>query len=67
MPRAGAKGQVTIPQRLREKYRIEPETELEFEERDDGILVRPVEGDRRRLARERVGRMLGAATNRPTR
>jgi len=63
MPKVSTKGQVTIPQAIREKYRIEPEMEMEFEEREDGILLRPVEGDRRRLARERVRRAIGAATN----
>jgi AbrB family looped-hinge helix DNA binding protein len=69
MPKVSTKGQVTIPQAIREKYHIEPETELEFEERSDGILIRPVEGDRRRPP-ERVRRMLGAPRTRnspPTR
>ena len=63
MPRVSTKGQVTIPQLLRQKYRIEPDSELEFEEREDGILIRPIPGDRQRLARERVSRAMGAATN----
>ena len=63
MPRVTTKGQVTIPQALREKYQIEPETELEFEDRGDGILIRPLKGDRKRIARERVRRMRGTATN----
>lgn len=63
MPRASTKGQVTIPQALRKKYHIEPETELEFEDRGDGILIRPVMGERKRIALERVRHMLGSATN----
>jgi AbrB family looped-hinge helix DNA binding protein len=63
MPKVSTKGQVTIPQALRQKYRIEPDTELEFEEREEGILIRPIEGDRRRLIRERLRRATGAATN----
>ena len=63
MPKVSTKGQVTIPQALRQKYRIEPDTELEFEEREVGILIRPIEGDRRRLIRERLRRATGAATN----
>jgi AbrB family looped-hinge helix DNA binding protein len=63
MPKVSTKGQVTIPVALREQYRIDPETELEFEAHRDGILLRPVRGERRRLARQRVSRMLGSATN----
>jgi hypothetical protein len=52
---------VTIPQALREKYHIEPETSWV---RGPGRRpIRPVKGDRKRIARERVGRMMGSATH----
>jgi AbrB family looped-hinge helix DNA binding protein len=38
--RVGAKGQVVIPQRLRDRQGLTPGTEVVFEERPDGVLVR---------------------------
>ncbi|MDE2904763.1 MAG: AbrB/MazE/SpoVT family DNA-binding domain-containing protein [Acidobacteriota bacterium] len=38
--RLTAKGQVTIPKPLRDSLGLEPGHELEFEERDGGLLVR---------------------------
>lgn len=40
--KVGAKGQVTLPARFRRKFRLDPEDHVVFEEREDGILVRPV-------------------------
>lgn len=39
--RVSSKGQLTIPRRLRQKYGLAPNTEVEFEEADDCIIVRP--------------------------
>ncbi|MDQ6816424.1 MAG: AbrB/MazE/SpoVT family DNA-binding domain-containing protein [Actinomycetota bacterium] len=38
--RIGAKGQVVIPQRLRDRQGLTPGTEVAFEERPDGVLVK---------------------------
>jgi antitoxin PrlF len=38
--RIGAKGQVVIPRRLRDRQGLTPGTEVVFEERPDGVLVR---------------------------
>ena len=40
--RITSKGQVTIPQRLRLKFGLLPNTEAAFEESDGGVLIRPV-------------------------
>lgn len=40
--RVTAKGQVTIPQELRERFALGPGTEVEVVEAADGALVRPV-------------------------
>jgi AbrB family looped-hinge helix DNA binding protein len=39
--RVTSKGQVTIPLELRERYGIRPESEVVFEPREDGVLIRP--------------------------
>jgi antitoxin PrlF len=38
--RVGAKGQVVIPKRLRERQGLGPGVSVAFEERPDGVLVR---------------------------
>ncbi len=47
--RIGAKGQVVIPQRLRDRQGLSPGTQVVFEERPDGVLVKaePVARDLR--------------------
>lgn len=49
--RITSKGQVTIPQELRERFGIGPGAEVEVIATDEGALVRPVEhrGDGDRL------------------
>jgi AbrB family looped-hinge helix DNA binding protein len=42
------KGQVTIPQEIREKLGLLPYTEVEFIIRKDGVLLRKLNTDRRR-------------------
>jgi AbrB family looped-hinge helix DNA binding protein len=42
------KGQVTIPQDVREKLGLLPYTEVEFIIRKDGVLLRKANTDRRR-------------------
>jgi len=40
MPKVTTKGQVTIPKEIRERLGIEPGDEIEFEETDDGYVLR---------------------------
>ncbi|HEU5251463.1 MAG TPA: AbrB/MazE/SpoVT family DNA-binding domain-containing protein [Thermoanaerobaculia bacterium] len=35
-----AKGQITVPKGVRDRYALEPGTEVEFEMREDGALLR---------------------------
>ena len=51
--RLTTKGQVTIPKPLRESLGLEPGHELEFEERNGGLLVR------RRPAADPLGQLVG--------
>jgi AbrB family looped-hinge helix DNA binding protein len=41
-----AKGQITVPKGVRERYALLPGTEVEFEFRDDGALLRKRRGER---------------------
>lgn len=43
--RISSKGQLTIPRSLRQKYGLAPNTEVEFEEADGCIIVRPKTSD----------------------
>ncbi len=53
------KGQVTIPQNLRQRYGLLPDTEVVFESVAEGILLRPAaEGD------AAIGERLDASTGR---
>jgi AbrB family looped-hinge helix DNA binding protein len=45
-----SKGQVTIPKELREKFGIEPGTQVDFSATEDGIRVRKVVDRSKRLA-----------------
>ena len=60
--RVTSKGQVTIPQEIREEYGLMPETEVEFVA--DGDAVRIVKADGRRESRWQalVRRLRGSAT-----
>lgn len=40
--RVTSKGQVTIPQHIREKYGIHPHSEVEFEEKDGEVTLKAV-------------------------
>lgn len=42
--RITSKGQVTIPQDIREQFGLLPQTEVEFEVVDDGVLLRKAPG-----------------------
>ena len=45
-----SKGQVTIPKELRERFGIEPGTQVDFSATEDGIRVRKVVDRSKRLA-----------------
>lgn len=55
------KGQVTIPQKLRDEFGLQPETEVVFEATDAGVLIKPALS-RAREIRERLVRATGSAT-----
>jgi len=40
MPKVTTKGQVTIPKEIRDRLGIEPGDEIDFEETDDGYVLR---------------------------
>jgi len=40
-----SKGQIVIPKRFREKYRIIPSTVIQWIEKEDGILIVPASED----------------------
>ena len=46
--RITSKGQVTIPQDIREQFGLLPQTEVDFEVVDDGVLLRKARGRRPR-------------------
>lgn len=60
--RLTSKGQVTIPQALREQFHLHPHTEIHFEAVEDGVLIRPAQGVRRRRMEAWLGRARGRAT-----
>lgn len=59
--RVTSKGQVTIPKSVRSALGIDMETDLEFELRDDGALLRVVRSSRGLDAVERL-RLAGKAS-----
>ena len=59
------KGQVTIPQRLRQAYGLLPNTEVIFEAGEDCVVLRS-RLSRRALVRERIRRARGAGTGNRT-
>ena len=59
--RITAKGQVTIPLKLREALGLLPETEVEFERAGDSVRIRKVR-DRPQRGRAIVAHLRGRAT-----
>lgn len=57
-----SKGQVTIPQALREKFGLLPQTEVVFEEAENGVLIKPAVATRRREAEAWLKHARGSAT-----
>jgi AbrB family looped-hinge helix DNA binding protein len=64
--RVTAKGQVTIPQRIREKAGLLPDTEVEFELRGGLVIIKRARlGGRESRGQALVRRMRGSATAKP--
>lgn len=61
MSRIRQKGQITIPQEIRDKLKLTADTEVEFSIEGDAIVIRAVE-DAYERARRRVERARGGAT-----
>lgn len=59
--RLTSKGQVTIPQRLRERYGLEPHGEVTFEAADGGVLIKPAAGPRLHRLRSALRKVRGSA------
>ena len=60
-----SKGQVTIPQRLRLKFGLLPNTEVVFEEANGCLAVRPKVSKRVQIE-ERIRRVRGVSEGDPT-
>ncbi len=56
-----SKGQVTVPVEIRERLGIHPGTEVEFEVVGETVVLRKVQGSRRR-GRSIVARLRGTTT-----
>lgn len=63
--RLTSKGQVTIPQEIREKLGLHAGTEVEFDVIDDGVCIRKAgtQDRRRQQVREWIARIRGSARN----
>ena len=57
-----SKGQVTIPQALREQFGLQPDTEVTFEPAAEGVLIKPAAAGRRRRLQAWLRRARGSAT-----
>ena len=62
--RLTSKGQVTIPQEIRDKLGLLPKTEVVFDIVGDSVRIRRAPGQRR--GRELIERLRGRATTRMT-
>ena len=58
--RVTTKGQVTIPQHIREKFRITPATEVDFVEEEDRIFLVKRKGEK--AATRKFAKLRGVAT-----
>jgi AbrB family looped-hinge helix DNA binding protein len=61
-----SKGQVTIPQALREQFGLHPETEVTFEAARNGVLVKPAAAAKRRRLHAWLRRARGSTTTKRT-
>ena len=63
--RITSKGQVTIPIELRDRFGLLPNTEVDFEPTEEGVLLKKARGPRRR-GRALVEHLRGRATRKLT-
>lgn len=63
--RITSKGQVTIPQEMRKRYGLHPQTEVEFARGDGGVVIRPARTRKARF-REWLAKAKGSATVKST-
>jgi AbrB family looped-hinge helix DNA binding protein len=56
-----SKGQVTIPQEMRVRYGLHPQTEVEFAMSQSGVIIRPARTKKGRF-REWLAKARGGAT-----
>ena len=61
-----SKGQVTIPQRLRNRYGLKPETEVVFEETAAGVLIKPAASGRMAQLKAAMRKSRGSANVKST-
>ena len=64
--RLTAKGQVTIPQHLRKRYGLKPESEVVFEESPHGVLIKPAVTGRVAQLKKALRKSKGSAMVRST-
>ena len=57
-----SKGQVTIPQALRDQFGLHPDTEVTFEAGREGVLIKAAAATRRRRLQAWLRRARGSAT-----
>lgn len=55
------KGQVTIPKKYRQRYGLEPHTEVVFEDGPGGVLIRPAGPVREAKLRQALEKVRGMA------
>jgi AbrB family looped-hinge helix DNA binding protein len=60
--RITSKGQVTIPQHIRESYGFMPETEVDFIERDGAVVLEAADGSHPDAADRFVAKLPGSAS-----
>ena len=58
------KGQVTIPQEIRERFHLQPGTDVEFLPHGEAVVIRPAKGKRQTLFQRWIERAKGSATTR---
>lgn len=59
--RLTSKGQLTIPQAMRERYGLAPHTEVSFEPRADGLLIRPARAEQAARVARAIAKTRGSA------
>ena len=58
------KGQVTIPPEIRERFHLQPGTDVEFLPQGEAVVIRPAKGKRQTPFQHWLERAKGSATTR---